>query len=302
VRVEFHSGLCMTNPNHLMLIFYIVTEMVRVLIYHGGHPEYLRMGYVEGEIYDNGEIDEDVLSITVWESKLHELGYRNRGDYWYKLDDEWSVNGLSHIRNDSDIITLIDRILTENRSVLHLYVDHETDVPDIIDPTEQPADVEILRVGDEGDVGDAYVEKRVGEDEGVGDEGDAYVGRGVGEDTYDESDDPDYEVDESDENLSGYETTDAEDEDLYTSVRRGKSKENTHEKFDWFGVGAFSNAHDKDAISSDSADSEREMESLSSDSDDVNASQTRGRRKKKIRYRDFTEHDLKGKIVLEKGL
>jgi hypothetical protein len=74
---------------------------------------------------------------------------------------------------------------------LHLYVDHETDVLDIIDPTEQPADVEILRVGDEGDVGDAYVEK------GVGDEGDvvdAYVGKGVGEDTYDESDDPDYEV------------------------------------------------------------------------------------------------------------
>jgi hypothetical protein len=106
---------------------------------------------------------------------------------------------------------------------------------------------------------------------------------------------------ESDENLSGYETIDAEDEDLYTSVRRGKSKEDTHEKFDWFGVGAFSNAHYKDAISSDSADSEREMESLSSDSDDVNASQTRGRRKKEIRYRDFTEHDLKGKIVLEKG-
>jgi hypothetical protein len=263
VRVEFHSGLCMTNPNHLMLIFYIVIEMVRVLIYHGGHSEYLRMCYVGGEIYDNGEIDEDVLSIMVWESKLHELGYRNRGDYWYKLDDEWSVNGLSHIRNDSDIITLIDRILTENRSVLHLYIDHETDVPDIFDPTEQPTDVEILRVGDEGDVGDAYVEKGVGEDEGVG------------EDTYDESDNPDYEVDELDENLS---------------------------RVDWFGVGTFFNAHDTDAISSDSTKSEWEMESLSSDSNDVNASQTRGRLKKKIIYRDFIEHDLKGKIVLEKGL
>lgn len=48
------------------------------------------------------------------------------------------------------------------------------------------------------------LKKGVGEDEGVG------------EDSYDESDDPDYEVDESDENLSGYKTTDAEDEDLYT--------------------------------------------------------------------------------------
>lgn len=63
MRVEFHSSLCMTNPNHLMLIFYLVIEMVRVLIYHGGHPEYLRMGYAGGEIYDNGEIDEDVLYI-----------------------------------------------------------------------------------------------------------------------------------------------------------------------------------------------------------------------------------------------
>jgi hypothetical protein len=217
------------------------------------------------------------------------LGYRNRSDYWYKLDDEWSVNDLSHIRNDSNIITMIDQILTENRSALHLYVDHQTDVPDLIDPTKQPADVEILRVGDEGDVGDAYVEKGVGKDEEVG------------EDSYDESDDPDYEADESDENLIGYETTYAEDEDFYTSVTRGKSKEDTHEKFDWFGVGAFSNAHDKDVISSDSADSEREMESLSSESDDVNTSQAQGRRKKKIRYQDFTEHDLKGKIFLEKG-
>jgi hypothetical protein len=264
--------------------------MVRVLIYHGGHPEYLRMCNVEGEIYDNGEIDEDVLSIAVWESKLHELGYRNRSDYWYKLDDEWSINGLSYIRNDSDIITMIDRILTKNRSVLHLYVDHQTDMPDLIDPTKQPPDVEILRVGDEGDLGDAYVEKGVGEDERVG------------KDSYDESDDPDYEADELDENLTGYETTDAEDEDLYTSVTRGKSKEDTHEKFDWFGVGAFSNAHDKDAISSDSADSEQEMESLSSYSDDVKAFQTQERRKKKIRYRDFTEHDLKGKTVLKKRL
>jgi hypothetical protein len=57
-----------------------------------------------------------------------------------------------------------------------------------------------------------------------------------------------------------------------------------------------------DAISSDSADSEQEMESLSSESDDVNASQTRGRPKKKIRYQDFNEHDLKGKIFLEKWL
>jgi len=187
------------------------------------------MYYVGGEIYDDGEIEENVLSITVWKSKLHELGYRNRGDYSYKLDDEWSVNGLSHIRNDSDIITMIDWMLTENRSVLHLYVDHDTNVPNLIDLTKQPPDVEILRVGDEGDVGDAYVEKGVWEDEGVGD------------DSYDEFDDPDYEVDESNENLSEYETTDAEDEDLYTSITRGKSKENTHKKFDWFRVSAFSN-------------------------------------------------------------
>lgn len=40
-------------------------------------PEYLRMTYVGGEIYDLGETDEDLLSITHWGKKLHSLGYRN---------------------------------------------------------------------------------------------------------------------------------------------------------------------------------------------------------------------------------
>jgi hypothetical protein len=54
-----------------------------------------------------------------------------------------------------------------------------------------------------------------------------------------------------------------------------------------------------DVISTDSADSERDMDSLSSESDDANASRS-GR--KKIRYPDFTENDLKGKIKLKKGI
>jgi hypothetical protein len=110
--------------------------MVRVLIYCGGYPEYLRMTYVGGEIYDQGEIDEDLLSITHWGKKLHSLGYRNHSGFWCKLDDEWSDNGLHHIRNDSDVIELIGMIQTKNTRVLHLYVDHETDVADLIDPTE----------------------------------------------------------------------------------------------------------------------------------------------------------------------
>jgi hypothetical protein len=55
-----------------------------------------------------------------------------------------------------------------------------------------------------------------------------------------------------------------------------------------------------DVISSDSADSERDMDSLSLESDDVNAS--RSGCKKKIRYPEFTEHDLKGKIKLKMGI
>jgi hypothetical protein len=235
--------------------------MVRVLIYHGGYPEYLRMCYVGGEIYDQGEIDVDVLSITDWTSKLKELGYKNYSSYWYKLDDEVSDKGLSHICNDSDVITLIGRILTDNRKVLHLYVDHETDEADLIDPTEQPIDASEFCLLDGGGVQDGVVE-------------------GVGE-----------------ENLSDYDTTDAEYEDLSTTDVRGKNNETMIE---WFGAGAYSNVHDVDVVSSDSADSERDIESLSSESDNVEA--TRSRRNKKIKYPEFTEHDLKGKIKLKKGL
>jgi len=175
------------------------------------------------------------------------LGYKNHSDFWYKLDDEWSDNRLHRICNDSNVITLIGRIQTENRRVLHLYVEHKTDVAYLIDPTEQPANVKKW-VEDEGGVEDVVVEKGVGEDEGVGE---------------DSSDDPNYEA-SGDEKLSGYETTNAEDEDLYTTITRGKNKEDIQGKLDWFGVGAAFNAHDGDVVSSDSADSEWDMESLSS--------------------------------------
>jgi hypothetical protein len=59
--------------------------MVRVLIYCGDYPEYLRMTYVRGEIYDEGEIDEDLLSITHWGKKLHSLGYRNHSGFGVSL-------------------------------------------------------------------------------------------------------------------------------------------------------------------------------------------------------------------------
>jgi hypothetical protein len=180
----------------------------------------------------------------------------NYSGYCYKLDNEWLANELYHIRNDSDVIILIGRILTENKRVLHIYVDHKTDVADLTDPTEQPADASELCLLDGGGVQDADVDKGDGEEEQVGDE------------SSDQYNDSDYEA-TREENLSGYETTDAVDEDLYTTVARGKNKEDFHGKFDWIRVGASFNAHVGDVVSFDSADSERDMESLSSEFDDV---------------------------------
>jgi hypothetical protein len=54
--------------------------------------------------------------------------------------------------------------------------------------------------------------------------------------------------------------------------------------------------HDGDVVSSDSTDSEQDMESFSSEFDSGEA--TRSQLKKKIKYSEFTEHDLKGKIKL----
>jgi hypothetical protein len=204
--------------------------------------------------------------------------------YWYKLDDEVSDNGLAHIRNDNDVVNLIGRILTENRRVLHLYVEHHTDQSNLIEPTDQLAEPSELCLAVGEGLLDAGVEKVVGEDS---------------------SDDADYEASSSGESddrskLSDYETTDAEDEELYTTVLRGKNKDNVHGKFEWFGLGISSNVDDGEVVPSDSADSDGDMESLSSESDEEQGTQTQ--RKKKIKYPEFTEHDLKGKIKLKKGL
>lgn len=56
--------------------------------------------------------------------------------YSYKLDDEVSDSGLAHSRNDN-VVNLIGRIICENRRVLFLYMEHETDQPNLIEPTEQ---------------------------------------------------------------------------------------------------------------------------------------------------------------------
>lgn len=60
---------------------------------------------------------------------------------------------------------------------------------------------------------------------------------------------------------------------------RVKNKETLHGKFEWFGVGASSKAHDGDVVSSNSDDSERDMESLSSESDDGEATWSRCKQK-----------------------
>ncbi len=127
---------------------------------------------------------------------------------------------------------------------------------------------------------------------GVSDSG---VGKGVGEDSFDS--DADYEDSSGYSNdnaeLSDYSETDVEDEDLYTTCVKRKDMDNVHGNFDWFGIGTSSNVNDGHVVSFDSADSEGNMESLSSDFEEGQATQ-----RKKRKYPNFTEHDLKGKVKL----
>lgn len=111
--------------------------MVRFLIYHGSSPKILCMCYVKWQIFYQGEFDVNYLSITEWAKKLQELGYMNCIGYWYKLDNEVSDHGFAHIHNDNDVVHLIGRIICENRRVLHLYVEHEINLPNLIEPTNR---------------------------------------------------------------------------------------------------------------------------------------------------------------------
>lgn len=52
--------------------------------------KFVCMCYVGGQIFDQGEVDVDYLSITKWANKLEEVGYMNYIGYLYKLDDEVS--------------------------------------------------------------------------------------------------------------------------------------------------------------------------------------------------------------------
>lgn len=103
-------------------------------------------------------------------------------------------------------VNLIRRIICKNRTVLHLYVEHETDHPDLIEPTKQSTVVEAFELC-------LVVGKGVS---------DSSVGKEVGEDSFDS--DTDYEASsrdsENNAELSDYEGTNAEDEDLYTTYER----------------------------------------------------------------------------------
>lgn len=113
---------------------------------------------------------------------------------------------LARICNDNDVVNLIGRIICKNRTVLHLYVEHETDHPDLIEPTKQSTVVEAFELC-------LVVGKGVS---------DSSVGKEVGEDSFDS--DTDYEASsrdsENNAELSDYEGTNAEDEDLYTTYER----------------------------------------------------------------------------------
>lgn len=66
-------------------------------------------------------------------------------------------------------------------------------------------------------------------------------------------------------------------------------KGNVHGNFEWFGLGTSSNVNDGNVVSYNSANSERDMESLSFESEEWQSTQCKKRRK----YPNFTEHDLK---------
>jgi hypothetical protein len=127
--------------------------MVKQLVHCGGSFDDLCTSYVGGDVTDCGEIDLDVLFVVDLASEVKELGYRNKIQFYYKLDEENLKEGMIELTTDRDIIRMIGRIIEENRKVIHMYVDHKVDEPAINEqPTiallmDVPVEVEVLDYG-----------------------------------------------------------------------------------------------------------------------------------------------------------
>ncbi|KAB1200855.1 Beta-glucosidase BoGH3B [Morella rubra] len=197
------------------------------------------------------------------------------GNLWYCFDDEEWV-ALRSLKNDKDVVNLINRSFVEKRSILNIYVEHAVDEAVLVEtaepllqltgpvPSQTQSDVPEAPIDDAADGGtvgdleggeniaeDLSVDEDLGVDEDFGVEEDVNVNQELGGD-----------------DLSGFSGTDVEESNLFSDVESPvNGRAETSSNVDWFGVFPANVGEDDDGPSSEYEDSDGKRSHDGSDSE-----------------------------------
>ncbi|KAB1213964.1 hypothetical protein CJ030_MR5G017227 [Morella rubra] len=257
-----------------------------IVVHHGRTLEGSPLTYNGGDVYHAGGVETNFLTLVdVWDVMVV-LGYSREHRYWYLLDGESTHKDLRRVSNDSEVIEIINRVEKEKRKVLHIYVEHGVDAPEIVDDIEPPP--ALTQFGEDADLNDDMevvleaeieadvVEMEAGLEDGL--EAGGTKEQNVGA-----------EVD----CLSDLQETDEEDEDIFADANTNIGDSIGGEN--WFGTQDTEEVDGGNDIGSDATDSDV-LNSMSEREDE------RERRVRR-RYPEFVESkDIKRRIQLDVGL
>ncbi|KAB1209212.1 hypothetical protein CJ030_MR6G010264 [Morella rubra] len=111
-------------------------QMVRLLLYQGGSMNFVKGAYVGGEVTFLGDLDPDFISVMhILKHLKVELKYNNITRICIKLGLEAFVDAMDVLETDANVLKVINRISqSKKKDDLHIYLEHEVDVPDYVEP------------------------------------------------------------------------------------------------------------------------------------------------------------------------
>ncbi|RYQ87613.1 hypothetical protein Ahy_B09g095132 [Arachis hypogaea] len=129
-------------------------DRLRLVFHHGGAFETDPRGnfIYTSDLYDEWVgVDEDYLDVFAVTGYYKELGYDKAEACWYLKPKHVLEFGLRRLKVDQDLVDMIKHC-HENNNVIHIYFEHETSIPEIIDVmnlSEEDGDIG-QKVGMEG--------------------------------------------------------------------------------------------------------------------------------------------------------
>ncbi|RYR72559.1 hypothetical protein Ahy_A02g006773 [Arachis hypogaea] len=110
-------------------------DRLRLVFHHGGAFETDPRGnfIYTSDLYDEWVgVDEDYLDVFAVTGYYKELGYDKAEACWYLEPKHVLEFGLRRLKVDQDLVDMIKHC-HENNNVIHIYFEHGTSIPEIID-------------------------------------------------------------------------------------------------------------------------------------------------------------------------